>query len=367
VAGGELSAVTATPGRGGAVLVEADTVELSDGGRMTTQIAVRTDAGPAGRIAITAHGRFHSDGGIVSSAGNPLGDAPGGAVEISAGELRLEAASAVTSESLGGGDAGSISLSAQGALAVDASEVTTLAARGRSGALTLTAGDDISLSNGALVSAETLGPGDAAPVVLIAGDAIILDRSTVSARAAAAEGGNVSLSAPTLVALFDSTISAAVGGGAGTTGGNVEIDPTFVVLSRSAILANAFEGRGGNIRIVADYFFADPSSVIDASSQRSIDGTVIIEAPDTDLGEELAALPSDIVDPSSQLAERCAARQGAAPATFGRSGRGGLPAAPGAPATASLSSGGLGGGTPLATGPVQVALAATTPLAGCAP
>jgi large exoprotein involved in heme utilization and adhesion len=177
----------------------------------------------------------------------------------------------------------------------------------------------------------------------------------------------VSLSAPTLVALFDSTISAAVGGGAGTTGGNVEIDPTFVVLSRSAILANAFEGRGGNIRIVADYFFADPSSVIDASSQRSIDGTVIIEAPDTDLGEELAALPSDIVDPSSQLAERCAARQGAAPATFGRSGRGGLPAAPGAPATASLSSGGLGGGTPLATGPVLVALAATTPLAGCAP
>jgi large exoprotein involved in heme utilization and adhesion len=40
-----------------------------------------------------------------------------------------------------------------------------------------------------------------------------------------------------------------------TTGGNITIDPQYVILNDSQIIANAYEGTGGNIRIIADVFF----------------------------------------------------------------------------------------------------------------
>ena len=51
-----------------------------------------------------------------------------------------------------------------------------------------------------------------------------------------------------------------------TTGGNITIDPEFVILQNSQIVANAFAGQGGNIQITAEAFLADPDSRVDASS-----------------------------------------------------------------------------------------------------
>jgi len=59
-----------------------------------------------------------------------------------------------------------------------------------------------------------------------------------------------------MIRLRDSTINTSVAGGAWTVGGNITIDPDFIILQNSKIIANAFEGRGGNIRIVAGTFLA---------------------------------------------------------------------------------------------------------------
>lgn len=48
--------------------------------------------------------------------------------------------------------------------------------------------------------------------------------------------------------------------------------------NNNQIVANAFEGRGGNIRINAQGVFLSPNTQVNSKSQRGIDGTVDINA-----------------------------------------------------------------------------------------
>ncbi len=112
---------------------------------------------------------------------------------------------------------------------------------------------------------------------------------------------------------------------------DIKKDPVFVVLRESLIQANAFGGPGGNILIVTDFFIADPSSVVEASSVLDVAGNVVITSPETDITGALAVLPSEYVDAASRLAADCAARGSQAPASLVGEGRGGLPVPPGGP------------------------------------
>jgi large exoprotein involved in heme utilization and adhesion len=133
-----------------------------------------------------------------------------------------------------------------------------------------------------------------------------------------------------MVYLKESEITASVGGGAGTVGGNISIDPQFVILDHSKIIANAFEGRGGNIRIVAGVFLSDPYSIVDASSALGIDGNVDIRSPITELSGTLVPLGEDFISAFELLREPCMARiRGGKYSSFIVSGRDGLPIEPG--------------------------------------
>jgi large exoprotein involved in heme utilization and adhesion len=116
------------------------------------------------------------------------------------------------------------------------------------------------------------------------------------------------VTAPTLVRLRDSRLTATVGGGPQTVGGNVTIDPQFVLLQNSQVRANAFEGRGGNVQITAEVFLADPASQVSASSALGITGTVDIRAPVTTLSGVVAPLPRDFAAAAAVLRAPCAAR-----------------------------------------------------------
>ncbi len=127
----------------------------------------------------------------------------------------------------------------------------------------------------------------------------------------------------------DSTITTSVGTGTGA-GGNITIDPVFVVLDSGTIQANAFGGPGGNISIVSDFFIASPDSIVEASSALGISGTVAISAPETDLSAGVAVLTSQLMDAAQRLAKQCGARGGRTLASFVGKGRGALPVQPGA-------------------------------------
>ena len=127
-----------------------------------------------------------------------------------------------------------------------------------------------------------------------------------------------------------------VSGGAGTTAGDITIDPRFLVLDRSDIIARATAGRGGNIRIAAENLILSPDSVINAEAgDEGIDGTVVVSTPEVDLSGGLVVLEEVLLDVASQLRERCAARRDIGASSFTGVGRGGLPASPDGPLTSA--------------------------------
>jgi hypothetical protein len=154
-----------------------------------------------------------------------------------------------------------------------------------------------------------------------------MDGGTISTQAVTSDGGNIKLTAPNIVRLNGSEITTSVESGVGG-GGNIEIDPEFVILNKSRITANAFGGPGGNILIIADNFIASADSSVTASSQLGVQGTIVIQAIDTDIAAAIAHLPGSFLDASALLPARCAARGGGSESSFVVAGRGGVPVDP---------------------------------------
>jgi hypothetical protein len=118
-------------------------------------------------------------------------------------------------------------------------------------------------------------------------------------------------------------VHAAVG-----NGGNILIDPNFLILERSRIVAQAVEGHGGNITIVADNYLPSADSVVSASSQLGVSGAVEIVGPRVDLNGSLVVLPSELREAVAVLRNSCAARSALPQSSLTGAGRGGLPQDP---------------------------------------
>ncbi len=174
-----------------------------------------------------------------------------------------------------------------------------------------------------LVTADSTGTGLTGNVTLVASDQIQMDKGSISTSATTSDGGNIELQAPNIIELIQSEVSTSVESGFGG-GGNILIDPEFVVLNNSAVIANAFGGPGGNIRIVADNFVPSADSLVQASSQQSVDGTIAIESPENDIAGQIAKLPAAYLAATDLLPEPCAARRSGAASSFLITGRGGL-------------------------------------------
>ncbi|MHC5828860.1 MAG: filamentous hemagglutinin, partial [Nostoc sp.] len=108
--------------------------------------------------------------------------------------------------------------------------------------------------------------------------------------------------------------------------------PLIVGLENSDIIANAFEGKGGNIQITTQGLFGlkyrtqlTSESDITASSQFGVNGNVQITNPDVNANSGLMQLPVNLVDASQQIATGCANNQGS---QFVATGRGGIPQNP---------------------------------------
>src|SRR5690606_26771805 len=138
-----------------------------------------------------------------------------------------------------------------------------LIGNGNGGNINITASYQVTLQNDSKISVKSEGSGKAGAIVVNAGKQLVSEGSSITAEASQSDGGNITVNARNLVYLSDSAITTSVGSGQGK-GGNIRIDPTFVILDNSRIVANAFGGPGGNIQIIADHFIASPDSLVDA-------------------------------------------------------------------------------------------------------
>lgn len=295
--GGRLSTETFGPGTAGDIVVQADSVRISG-------------VNPDMREFLTT-GRFDpakAASGIFSgSTGPPNGDGtavtgPAGSLQVTTGVLEIQDGGRISSETNASGAGGAIRLQAERVI----------------------------LNGSATITAKSSGTGNAGNITIEAAESLESRNGFVTTEAIRSDGGNITVKVDSIVHLVDSEITASVGGGPETVGGNITIDPQFVILKNSRIVANAYEGTGGNIRIAANVFLADPESVVDASSALGVSGTVDIRAVINNVTGVLGPLPSDTMSASALLRERCIARiREGKYSSFVVGGRDGLPIEPG--------------------------------------
>jgi filamentous hemagglutinin family protein len=330
--GSMINTATLTSGRGGDVTIQADTVSMS--GELLRP----------NREAIFAGGNQVAGGIFTSTVGTnlcsgPCGDA--GRVSITTGTLSLTDGARINSGTSSNGRGGEIIITARDGISLSgrlrdgspvgvfSRSVGTAPGAGAGGDIVLASGQTFTLSNGATVAASSTGPGNAGNITINAGQQFTSTNSSVTTQATQASGGNITVLATDMVQLTNSQLNASVQGSETTVGGNIVIDPQAVILQNSQIVAQATQGQGGNISITTQSFLADATSVIDASSQFGISGTVNIQSPTAQMAGRLVALPANPLIATSLLSQRCAALTGGQFSSFIVAGRYGVPPEPG--------------------------------------
>jgi len=303
VIGGTIGVGTYGAGNGGNIRLTADSMRIDGGGIQAVTTSSDTPA-PGGSILVTVGSLslIHMGSIFTTSMAFSMGSSsgPGGNIEINAGNLSLSGGSTIRGESQGTGVAGNIALRVDGNIELaDNSAVSTSAPYSSGGEIHVRAGSEILLTD-----------------------------SQITAQAGR-NGGNISLDAPALIYLLRSTVTGeadktASGHG---NGGNLTIDPSFLILNQGGLISKSSFGNGGNISIFSDYFFQS-ASFIDASAPFGLPGTVTVTAPEVDLSGSLIGLPGNFLDLGAQLRPDCGVRLSGNVSSFIVLGRGGLPIAP---------------------------------------
>lgn len=296
-AGGDISADASGSGHGGDVRVTAGSLVV-DG---STPVSNLTDteissnnvgSGAGGVVEVTVRGAMRvADGGQVSANTRGLGNA--GSVTVRAGSLAVSGRdgaghpSTVSSSAVEEGDGGTVAITAPGGVVVsNFGEITAFSSHANAGDIRVLAGN-----------------------LMLSGEGEI---GTVAAN----NGGNITLKIAGIVYLLNSAISAT----AGDVGGNITIDPEFVVLDNSTI--TAYGGvADGNISIETSYF-------LDQNSPISATGFITVSVPNLDLSGDLLPLPEVLVDDEKRLRETCARSVNHEFSTLTVVGRGGTELAP---------------------------------------
>jgi filamentous hemagglutinin family protein len=332
-------------GKGGNININAASLSLKDSAQLITIVREAKDNQPAGQgdagnVKVDVTGAVIITGvkgtlpsGIRSELGRgAIGN--GGNISISSGSLSLSDGAEITASTLGRGNAGNIKINANDFVSIS----------GRN----LTSGFDSSL----FVDSSGLGrTGDieiTSPTIRLENNAILNATST------SGNGGNIRLNPTDLLLLSNNSLISAT---AGTQqqpgdGGNITINSPngFVVgfpLGNSDIIANAFEGSGGQVKINAFGIFGMqqrnreelqrlnqldprelPTNDITAFSQQNptLSGIVQINTPDVDPSRGVAELPQYLVNAAGLINQNFCAL--AYNSSFTITGRGGIAPSP---------------------------------------
>jgi filamentous hemagglutinin family protein len=354
-----ISTLTISPSPAGNLTVAAQNIVLRDGGTFST---ATTSSGSGGDLNVTADTVLVSGltpSFAVSSISVPTigGTGHAGNLTLNTRQLSLDNRGAVAASSLGGGDAGRVTINASESIdltGVAENSSANYQTNISSGvgpvppvyialfgltprALTSSSGDviirtpELQVRNGAYITVENYGSGIAGNVDLQADRITLRDRGGIVASSFSGQGGNLQIRSGLLVLDRQSRISTNVDGAG--NGGNITLaSPLIVGVANSDIVANAFQGRGGNIQITTQGLLGlkfrsalTAESDITASSEFGLNGTVNVNTIGVDPNSGLTALPVDIVDPDQRIAAGCASSQ---VGSFVITGRGGSPTNP---------------------------------------
>ncbi|MBI5257566.1 MAG: filamentous hemagglutinin N-terminal domain-containing protein [Burkholderiales bacterium] len=283
--GGMISSGTNSAADAGSVKVVADTLFVDGGGSVSGATGLSTDgsdSGRAGSISVTARQIELVAEGFISSS--TLGSGAGGAIEVQAQNLTLHNAAGIYSVAGGTGDAGSITLRVGDALRLTqggtvAANTGGAGAAGRisvqAGSLSVEGTDTASGQTSRIVSRALVGSGGRTGTIGIdvSGAVLLRDHAelSISNRATVANPAAVGSSALVLTAgslwLQDAELSAAATGN--TAASRIVVSTRGALrLERAGILTSAVEGDGGAISLRA----GGTASLHDARITTSVEG-----------------------------------------------------------------------------------------------
>jgi filamentous hemagglutinin family protein len=333
----------AATGIGGDLTITTGQLRVLNGGR----VSAMAGNGRAGNIIIRAREVEVADpvvdftgasSGIVASVSEGASGA-GGILEIVTDRLRVLRGGQITAATAGDGNAGNINIqagiievsgtSADGKFRSGITASSTTDAR--AGSINLVS-DRLTVQDSATLTVSNTDSGDAGNLNIRARSLFLNQNSTLRAEVNGGNQGNIQIQMDELLQIRDRSriVTSATGS---STGGNINIhSPVITGVENSDIIANAVQGKGGNINITAEGIFGltfrpqlTANNDITASSQLGVSGSVQINALTINPVSTLRALPTDVVDASQQIAQTCNADQ---TSQFVVTGRGGIPERP---------------------------------------
>ncbi|BAY80075.1 filamentous hemagglutinin family outer membrane protein (plasmid) [Nostoc linckia NIES-25] len=291
----------------------------------TTVASSTVGSGNAGNLTIATARLTVRDGSLVTSSTGAIGNA--GNVKILASdfiEVSGAARDSMLSSSIG-----------SNALRLDAVTRATYGLpefpSGNAGGVILMT-PQLRVMERADIGVRNEGTGNAGNFEVYTNSILLTNRGTISAATQSGNGGNLVLNAQELLLMRGNSKISVEAKEAGD-GGNITLKaPVVVGLENSDIIANAVEGRGGNIQITTQGIyglqFRDRLTLendITASSQFGVSGTVQVNTVGIDPNSGLVELPANVTDPSQQIATGCSNNTGS---SFVATGRGGVPQNP---------------------------------------
>jgi len=291
-------------GNAGNIRLKAQNIVLRNGGSIFADTFVGRPADASQGVAGNGRaGQITVEADTITISGEPT-QAGQNVAGIYAGTfLRVEGNERIQTA----GDGGTIDILAKELTLQNGAEIGTQSATpGRGGNINIQA-DNLKLTQNSVLTTESSGTGNAGDLMIQTDGGFELNQGFIRTAAAVADGGNITIVAPHYIYLENSEITTSVQSGVGQ-GGNINLEPEFIIQKNSPILARAFGGPGGNINILTRSIYVFPpfdSSPIDASSALSEDGIITIQSPDGTLEEDVVILVSDFIDASTLLQSLC--------------------------------------------------------------
>jgi filamentous hemagglutinin family protein len=313
-------------GKGGNIEIKTGSLSVANGAQL---VANNNDGkGDAGNVSINARDRVSVEGtsfdgryrSSIFSIVTETGDGKGGNIDIATGSLAVTNGALISSSTVGKGDAGNVSIQASKDISVEGVSsygnfrsgifsIVDNTGNGKGGIIDIST-DSLAIKNGGLISASTLGTGDAGNVSVNARDRISLEGTSNDGRFASAilsivtetgngkggsldiatgslsmngggqisassfgqgDTGNISINARDRISAIGTNVNGnlrsgifnTVEGKAKGESNNIDIKADSLYITEGATVAAATlsEGRAGNITINSQDIFVDGTSV----------------------------------------------------------------------------------------------------------
>ncbi|WP_181314464.1 filamentous hemagglutinin N-terminal domain-containing protein [Phormidesmis priestleyi] len=285
-------------GNAGNLIINAGSLEVTGESELSTSTFGQGNAGNV-IINVRDHASFIDSGGSSSVEANATGN--GGNVRISAGSLALTNAAQLITSTEGTGDAGSIIVNVRDRVTfdgfgADGKPLTAAYSRvepggnGKGGDIRIST-DSLELTNGAQLSANTRGNGNAGNIIIDARNRVNFDGTSAKGLASGAfssiatgaigQGGDIRISTGSLDLTNGAKLSTAIfgTGDAGNVVINAQDRVTFDNSGADSAVAPSGNGQGGNVHISTGSLTLTSSAYLSTATEGLGDaGNVIIDA-----------------------------------------------------------------------------------------